>query len=153
MRSLSTARSEIALATIALAVVAACSGAGPENRRPNVVLVVIDTLRPDHLGFYGHPHETAPFLAKVAAKSSVFTNAFSTSSWTVPSVASLFTGLYPTRHGVIEGLFAHEMRRDKMMARGATTLELARIADDVATLPEHFRRGGYRGFASEPDRG
>ncbi len=132
--------------TIALVIVSACSDRAPENHQPNVVLVVIDTLRPDHLGFHGYQHETAPFLAEVAAKSTVFTNAFSTSSWTVPAVASLFTGLYPTRHGVLEGLLAHDMRQQKLKAQGVTTLELSRIAEDVATMPELFRRGGYQCF-------
>lgn len=132
--------------TIALLIVGACSDRAPKNTQPNVVVVVIDTLRPDHLGFNGHQHETAPFLAEIAERSTVFTNAFSTSSWTVPSVASLFTGLNPTRHGVLEGLFAHEVRQRKQKEQGTTILELSRIAEDVATMPELFRRGGYQCF-------
>jgi arylsulfatase A-like enzyme len=68
--------------------------------RPNVVLVVIDTLRPDHLNHYGYDRLTAPAFDGLAAKATRFDEAFSPSSWTLPSAASLHTGLLPSRHGV-----------------------------------------------------
>jgi hypothetical protein len=61
--------------------------------RPNVLLVVLDTVRPDYLGFMGADKEIAPFLGELAKDSAVFDNALSTSSWTAPSTASIFTGL------------------------------------------------------------
>ncbi len=74
----------------------ATSGCAPGEppQRPNVVVILLDTLRPDYLGFYGYEKETAPFLARLASESVVFERAFSTSSWTAPSTSSLFTSLY-----------------------------------------------------------
>ena len=71
---------------------------GPQ--RPNVLFIVIDTLRADRLGSYGNQRELTPFLDAVAAKATVFPTAYAASSWTVPSVMSMFTACLPTRHGV-----------------------------------------------------
>ena len=124
--------------------------AGSEERTlrqpPNVLVVLMDTLRPDHLGFYGYPRETAPFLAELAARSTVFLEACSTSSWTAPATASLFTGLYPSRHGVLEGFAAHQRRAEQIRREGSSTLRLTRLPAAAATLPELFAGGGYRTF-------
>lgn len=65
----------------------------------NVIIVVIDAARQDHLGFYGYHRDTTPNIDRLAEKSFVFKNAISQATWTKPSIASLFTSLYPTRHG------------------------------------------------------
>jgi len=70
-------------------------------QEPNVILIVVDTLRADHLTQYGYKRETSPGLAEFASHSTIFTRAYSTSSWTQPSVASLFTGLMPSSHQVV----------------------------------------------------
>ncbi|MFQ5646906.1 MAG: sulfatase-like hydrolase/transferase, partial [bacterium] len=75
---------------------------------PNIVLIVIDTLRPDHLASYGYTRKTAPFIDSLAAKGTVYTRAYAPSSWTIPSVASLFTGYYPFNHGVIHSISSSE---------------------------------------------
>jgi arylsulfatase A-like enzyme len=111
--------------------------------RPNVVVVLIDTLRPDFLDAYGYPQPTAPFLREMARRSVVFEQAFSTSSWTVPSVASLFTSAYPNRHGVVEGLMAHAKRKASLRKKEHSTVTLNRLALDVPTLPERFQALGY----------
>jgi len=64
------------------------------------VLVVIDTLRRDHLSLYGYSKRTSPGLEELAKESVVFENCLTTSPWTKPSVASLMTGLYPSGHRV-----------------------------------------------------
>jgi len=66
-----------------------------------VVVVTIDTLRADHLGCYGYPRPTSPFLDELAARSVRFEDALSASSHTGPSHASLFTSLYPEQHRVL----------------------------------------------------
>lgn len=66
----------------------------------NVVIITIDSLRPDALPCYGYTLNTAPNLCSFAAKNILFSEAFATSSWTLPSEMSLFTGLYPTSHGM-----------------------------------------------------
>ncbi|MCX5701971.1 MAG: sulfatase [Candidatus Omnitrophica bacterium] len=67
----------------------------------NVVLITIDTLRADHLGCYGYIRDTSPFIDSLAKKGVVFTRAFSSSSHTAPSHASLFTSLQPVQHLVL----------------------------------------------------
>ena len=112
----------------------------------NVVLVLVDTLRPDYLGFYGNDVEPAPFLGKMAAQSTVFENAYSTSSWTAPSTASLFTSLYPPEHTVIQGFRAHRALIAKMEKDGNAEIEVNHMPKDVQTLPEMFKQAGYRTF-------
>ena len=86
----------IALASGLLAL--ACSGV--EDRPPSVILIVIDTLRADAVSAYGAAEGTTPTLDGLAARGVVYRNALSPSSWTLPSHASLFTGVGVDRHGV-----------------------------------------------------
>jgi arylsulfatase A-like enzyme len=72
----------------------------PADVAPNIVLIQIDTLRADHVGCYGYRRATTPNLDRFARAGVQFRNAYSTTSWTLPAVASLFTGLLPSRHGV-----------------------------------------------------
>ena len=66
-----------------------------------IVLISIDTLRADHLGVYGHPRFTSPILDAFAAEGVVFDDASATTAWTLPSHASMLTGLFPRSHGVM----------------------------------------------------
>ncbi len=68
---------------------------------PNVLVLLVDTLRADRLGCYGAVPSPSPHLDRLAAGGLVFTQAIAQSSWTLPSVASLFTGLLPRSHGAI----------------------------------------------------
>lgn len=80
--------------------VAGCGGRPPAGGwRPNVIIVLVDTLRADRMGFLGNDRGMTPFLDALAARSAVFERAYPSSSWTAPSVASLFTSRYPTQHG------------------------------------------------------
>ena len=103
-------------------------------RRPNVVVILIDTLRADHLPIYGYARPTAPFLSQLAAGGVVFERAWSTSGWTAPATASLFTSLYPEQHGVVR-------RLDPVSGR------VNRIPAGVQTMAQALRAGGYRTFA------
>jgi len=109
--------------------------------RPNVVVIVIDTLRADHLPIYGYPHRTAPFLEELAQDSIVFDRVYSTSSWTSPATASLFTSLYPTQHGVTTGMVA-----TRRAQRLDPTITLNAIPDEAVTVAEMMRGAGYRTF-------
>ncbi len=71
------------------------------SEAPNVVLIVVDTLRADRLGAYGNRRGLTPFLDSLARRGTVFANAYAASSWTCPSVASLLTSRYPSQHGVV----------------------------------------------------
>ena len=72
----------------------------PTPNSPNVIYVVIDTQRRDRLGMYGYPKDVSPNIDRFAAESIVFEDAYTTSSWTWPSTASLLTSLPPDAHGV-----------------------------------------------------
>lgn len=110
--------------------VAACSGGDrTAPRRPNVLLVVIDTTRADALSSYANdspatePRST-PSLDRLAREGARFTRVFSTSFWTLPSHASLFTGRYSTEVGA--------------------TAETNRLPGAAHTLAERFSQAGYR---------
>ena len=66
----------------------------------NILVILVDTLRADHLSCYGYKRETSPHIDRIAHQGVLFENAFAPSSYTLPSHASLLTGLYPYEHGV-----------------------------------------------------
>jgi len=68
----------------------------------NILFIVVDTLRPDHLGCYGYKRPTSPCLDALAEKSTVLESLWSASNFTAPAFTSLFTGLYPHQHGVFD---------------------------------------------------
>ena len=72
----------------------------PTSGAPNIVLIVVDTLRADHLSTYGYSRATTPHLDRMAKEGVLFENAISACSWTLPSHASLLTGRYPADHGM-----------------------------------------------------
>ena len=98
--------------------------------RANLVVILVDTLRPDHLGFMDYARPTSPHLDLLAARSVVFANHYSSASRTGPSVASLFTGLHPPSHGVINPITLVD-------AKGT-------LAPDQTTLAEILSEKGYR---------
>jgi len=89
----------------ALLLAAACGpavddGADDDPPRPNVLLVSVDTLRPDHLGCYGYERDTSPVIDRLAAEGARFETVVSSTSWTLPAHVTLFTALPPEAHGV-----------------------------------------------------
>jgi arylsulfatase A-like enzyme len=77
----------------------ACSGVSKLPERPNIVLISLDTLRADRLGCYGYHRDTSPMIDRFAGHATLYASAHTTAPWTLPSHASLFTGLYPFEHG------------------------------------------------------
>jgi arylsulfatase A-like enzyme len=69
------------------------------SERPNIVLITMDTVRADHLSAYGYSRDTTPNLARLAEKGVLFQNAVSATSWTLPSLAAIYTGLLPHQSG------------------------------------------------------
>jgi arylsulfatase A-like enzyme len=94
---------------------------------PDIVLVSIDSLRPDHLGAYGYRRPTSPHIDRIAEQGIVFTHAYATTSWTLPSHLSLLTGLYPGEHGIVD--------------------EGRQLAESIPLLPQLLARAGYRSAA------
>lgn len=66
---------------------------------PNIVFICIDTLRADRLGSYGNPRDTSPNIDKLGKQGILYENAFSQAPWTLPSMISMFTSLYPSDIG------------------------------------------------------
>ncbi|NLH50998.1 MAG: sulfatase [Myxococcales bacterium] len=77
-----------------------CHSSKPPAEIRNVLLITIDSLRADHVGCYGYPQPTTPTLDAFAHANVQFRNAYASSPWTLPSHASIFTGLYADTHGV-----------------------------------------------------
>jgi arylsulfatase A-like enzyme len=71
----------------------------PEGAPPNVILIVVDTLRADHLSHYGYARATAAPLDRFRSEATLFSRAYSTAPWTGPSTMSIHTGLSTLRHG------------------------------------------------------
>ncbi len=69
---------------------------------PDIIFIVLDTQRADRLGCYGHTRPITPNLDRFAGRGTLFEQAISPAQWTIPSHASLFTGLYPTSHGMTQ---------------------------------------------------
>jgi arylsulfatase A-like enzyme len=89
----------------------------------NIVLITIDTLRADHLSCYGYSRRTSPNIDKIAEQGKVFANAIAPSSWTAPSMVSLFTSVYPINHGVIHGIAPRfNPRKQQIFSKKLTTL-------------------------------
>jgi len=83
---------------LASAFLSACA---PKVEPPrNVIVILVDALRSDRLGVYGHAGGTSPNIDRLAGSAYVYENAYSTSTWTVPAVASLFTGTLPVVHRI-----------------------------------------------------
>ena len=95
-----------------------------EGQRPNIVCVVLDSVRAANCSVYGYSRATTPHLESLAQGGVLFEQATSVGSWTLPVHTSLFTGLYPVRHGV--------------------TVSAAGLATDVPTLAEQLAAAGYR---------
>lgn len=95
-----------------------------EAPRPNVLLISLDTLRPDHLGCYGYRRPTSPNLDRFAAQSVRFTNCRAQAPWTLPSHMSLFTSMLPSSNGV-------------------DSINKA-LPDDIPTLAGLLRGAGYQ---------
>lgn len=70
------------------------------NKRPNVLLWVMDVQRAKNLGCYGYLKPTSPNIDRIAKEGATFLNNISPAVWTLPSHASLFTGKYISGHGV-----------------------------------------------------
>lgn len=132
------AAGQLKLCLLVLALLPACA-IGVDPPRPNVALVVVDTLRADRLPFYGCPRNTAPFLNELAQRSLVFENAWSTSSWTLPATVSLVTSTHPFQHGVTN-LIGLELEP------GDEPVPVACIPDELETLAETMREAGYKTY-------
>jgi arylsulfatase A-like enzyme len=119
----------------------ACGCDRPSGGRPHILLVTLDTTRADHLGAYGYPRATSPSLDALAGEATLYTNARSTSSWTLPAHASLFTGRFPTSHGARYDAGGEHALADSIEAPGG--IRARGLAPGQATLAEALGEAGY----------
>lgn len=112
------------------------------QRRPNIVYILIDTLRADHLGYNGYERETSPEIDALARESLVYPYAYSSSSWTAPSVASLMSGLYTSVHG---------MMPPNSRVKAAQKFSF-RLSDEIDLISEVLKRAEYQtaGVSANP---
>ncbi len=123
------------LLVAASSLVMACAKPAAEmvpQARPNLILISLDTVRTDHLGCYGYEIPNTPFLNALSQRATVFSHAYATAPWTLPSHASIFTGKYPHQHG------AHTYKTEKP-GPNASPLPL-----EQTTLAEVLSQLGYR---------
>ena len=114
--------------------VLACGAAPAADPRPDVWLLTVDTLRADRLGFAGHPGARTPHLDRLAREGVVFSDAQTPVPRTTQSIASIFTGRYPSQHGVLRlgDVLAPEASTLAEMLRGAGYWTGAVSANGVA---------------------
>ncbi|HSM83284.1 MAG TPA: sulfatase, partial [Nodosilinea sp.] len=100
--------------------------------RPDILFLVLDTQRADRLSCYGYDQPTSPNIDAIAAQATRFTQAVAAAQWTVPSHASMFTGLYPSEHTMVQSYSV--------------------LPPDLPTLAERLEASGYytAGFCNNP---
>jgi arylsulfatase A-like enzyme len=102
------------------------------NKKPNIILLVLDTHRAERMSAYGYHKHTTPTIDSLAETSTLFEWAIAPGQWTIPSHSSMFTGLYPTVH--------------------QTNQSYSSLPEGIPTLAELLRQGGYEtvGFCNNP---
>jgi arylsulfatase len=119
---------------------ASCSRSEFKVKKPNILFLLLDTLRADHLSGYGYERETSPVLDAFAKENLKFDFALTAAPWTPASVASMFTGLYPSSHGMMPP-------NDRDIAKKG----YSRLASSHITLAEILQGNGYKTLAVSPN--
>ncbi len=105
-------------------------------KQPNVIMLMLDTLRADHLSYFGYERETSPNIDAFARQSLAFKYAVATAPWTPSSVATMFTGMYASTHGMVPPSDRIAAKKNEYHLR-----------HDLITLPEILKAHGYATFA------
>jgi arylsulfatase A-like enzyme len=108
---------------LGLSVLLSFCSCGRDKVKPNILLITIDTLRRDHLGVYGYPRETSPFIDQLAREGMMFKHAITPIPSTAPSHASILTSLHPLTHG--------------------TSGNASPLTDKAQTIAEVLKQNGY----------
>ena len=111
---------------------------------PNLLVIVMDTLRADRMSCYGYEKPTTPHLDALARRGVLFENAYSTASWTWPSTASILTGLLPYEHGVLSNSacnlnLSYETVAEALQARSFSTAAIS--CNPLINRATHFDQG------------
>ena len=95
--------------------------------KPNIILIIVDSLRADHVGWYGYNRDTTPTLDRLADEGVAFTRAYTQAPFTTSSTATIFSGLYPSEHDMF-------LYTDKNIA-------------NLETIPKFLKKKGYNTYA------
>jgi len=128
------------IVSISLVSLSACFWYSYKVKKPNVLILMLDTLRADHMSGWGYERNTTPELDKFAAENLKFSTALTTAPWTPPSIATILTGLYPSEHGMMPP-------NDRDIAKAATS----KLPSSVITIAERLKDFGYRTAAISPN--
>lgn len=109
-------------------------------KKPNIFVILVDTLRADHLGMYGYSRNTSPALDAFSKEAIIATHAVTAAPWTPSSVASLFSGLYVSSHG-----WQPPAKRSEFLKTGTV------LSSSIDTLAERLKRAGYVTGAISPN--
>jgi len=104
--------------------------------KPNVIFIIIDALRADHLSCYGYLKETSPNIDKLAEGGTLFNSCYSCTTATDSSLTSIFSGRYPVSHGIID--HGPRVGQDEIYALSAS---------GTIFLPEILKHEGYTTIA------
>lgn len=123
-------RSKAALLLVCVLWISGCQ----PKRNPNVLVLVVDALRPDHMGCYGYPLPTSPAMDALARRGVLFADATSLASYTRAAVPSIFASVHPGAHGILN--------------QGK---EVEILSDEYVTLAETLKERGYVTAAFAPN--
>jgi arylsulfatase len=137
------------LALLLAAGVLPCCGGSDPSPRPDVLLLVVDTLRADHLGCYGYPRPTSPNLDALAARGVLFEQVTAQSSWTLPSMSSMLAGKYLTAHRMRPDP-EHALLAESFAAAGYHTVGI--VANTLLRAEDGFARGFDEYHVCEPGK-
>ena len=118
----------------------------PSRNPPDILLVVMDTTRADALMSYGNQRRVGKNVHSLAQKGVLFTQAWTSSSWTWPSHASLFTGLYPWEHG------AHFASSEGATALKPDPFYASEVSTKIPTLAQKLKAEGYETVSFSANR-
>jgi len=142
-------------ALLALSLLA--TGCDALRERPDVLLVILDTVRADHLSSYGYARPTTPHLDRLAAEGERYEDAWAQSPWTLPSIATILTGQPPHVHGAGRGPDGENRRpplelvRLTIPRRVYTQAHMDVVAESIMEVYDH--RDAVKGleFTYEPE--
>ncbi len=120
------------LISLGIAISAAYYFRNSDNKKQNIIYIMVDTLRADHLGYNGYPRQTSPTLDDFAKNHLNFSYAITTAPWTPPSVASQLTGLYSSTHKMLPPRSREQAKSKSIM-----------FNSNLLTIPEELKKYGY----------
>jgi arylsulfatase A-like enzyme len=123
------ARALALLLTLAVLFVGCNRDRKPVDERADVLLIIVDAARADHYSAYGYAQATSPRLDAFAREAVLFERAYAHSGWTLPSIATIYTGLHPHEHRAVHN--------------GAAERSFGRIDEQTPTLASLFASQGY----------